>query len=139
MLFFVSVEICVWNKNVVNFKEGSMRCWEEDKFFCVWVECSVDVCKVHLSHNIYSSLNFSLCFEDLSSGESGVLMSPTISVWVLMCYVSFGNISFTYVDALVLGHKCSELRLHLNGFFLWWIWSVLIRVFWFILFGSIFC
>ena len=45
----------------------------------------------------------SFCLVDLSIGESGVLKSPTISVWGLMCNLSFSNVSFTYVDALVFG------------------------------------
>ena len=61
-----------------------------------------------------SLLNF--CLEDLSSGESGVLKFPTVSVWGLMCDLSFGNVSFTRVP-LYLGHRCSGLRLHLDGFF----------------------
>ena len=35
--------------------------------------------------------------------ESGILKSPTISVWGLMCGLSFSNISFAYVGALVFG------------------------------------
>ena len=49
-----------------------------------------------------SLLNF--CLEDLSSGESGVLKFPTVSVWGLMCDLSFGNVSFTRVP-LYLGHR----------------------------------
>ena len=45
----------------------------------------------------------SFCLVGLSTGESGVLKSPTICVWCLMCNLSFSNVSFTYVDALVLG------------------------------------
>ena len=45
----------------------------------------------------------SFCLIDLSSGDSGVLKSPTINVWSLMCDLSFSNVSFTYVDALVFG------------------------------------
>ena len=45
----------------------------------------------------------SFCLVDLSIGESGVLKSPTISVWGLMCNLSFSNVSLTYVGALVLG------------------------------------
>ena len=43
----------------------------------------------------------SFCLTDLSIGESEVLKSPTISVWGLMCDLSFSNVSFTYVGALV--------------------------------------
>ena len=45
----------------------------------------------------------SFCLVYLSKGESGVLKSPTISVWSLMCGLSFSSISFTYVGGLVLG------------------------------------
>ena len=31
-----------------------------------------------------------------------------------MCDLSVSNVSFTYVGALVLGHRCSGLRLHLD-------------------------
>ena len=43
------------------------------------------------------------CMIDLPSGNSGVQKSPTISVWSLMCDLSFSNVSFTYVGALVFG------------------------------------
>ena len=67
-----------------------------------------------------SSFIYLLCFclVDMSIVESGVLMSPTISVRGLMCDLSFNNVSFTYVCALVLRDICSELRLHLDGLFL---------------------
>lgn len=32
--------------------------------------------------------------------------------------ISFSNVSFTNLGNLALGHKCSELRYHLGGFFL---------------------
>jgi hypothetical protein len=36
-----------------------------------------------------------------------------------MCILSFSIVSFTNVGALVFGaYRCSELRLHLGGFFL---------------------
>ena len=60
----------------------------------------------------------SFCLVILSSGESGVLKSPTIRVCGFVCDLSFSNVSFTNVDAFVFGHKCSELRLHPDGFLL---------------------
>jgi hypothetical protein len=39
----------------------------------------------------------------MSISESGVLKFPTISVWGLMCDVSFSNVSFTNVGALAFG------------------------------------
>ena len=45
----------------------------------------------------------SFCLFDQSIGESGVLKSPTISVWGLIHDLSFSNISFTYAGALALG------------------------------------
>ncbi|KAL6043489.1 hypothetical protein STEG23_013961 [Scotinomys teguina] len=47
---------------------------------------------------------FSVDLVDLSIGESGVLKSPTTSVWVLMYDLSFSNVSFTYVGALIFGN-----------------------------------
>ena len=41
---------------------------------------------------------FSSCPDDPSVDESGVLKSPTINVWGLMCALSFSNVSFTNVD-----------------------------------------
>ena len=60
---------------------------------------------------------FSFCFHDLFIAESGVLKSPTI-VWGAMCALSFIKVSLMNVDALAFGHRVSELRLHLSGFFL---------------------
>ena len=45
----------------------------------------------------------SFCLTDLSSSESGVLKSPTISVWGLQCDLSFSSVSFTYEGALIFG------------------------------------
>jgi hypothetical protein len=70
---------------------------------------------------------FSFCFNDLSISESGVLKSFTIIVWDLMCVLSFSK--WMWVP-LSLGHRCSKLILSLGGFFLWWIWSVLLRLIW---------
>lgn len=44
---------------------------------------------------------FSFCFDDLSTGESGLLQSPTINVLGSMCDLHFNNVSFTNVGALV--------------------------------------
>ena len=46
---------------------------------------------------------FSFFFHDLSNGESGVLMSPTIIVWGEMYFLSFSRISFINVGAFVFG------------------------------------
>ena len=44
----------------------------------------------------------SFCLVDQFIGKGGVLKSHAISVWGLMCNLSF-NVSFTYVGALILG------------------------------------
>ena len=61
------------------------------------MECSIDVCEVRLCHNIVSALIslLSFCMADLFSGESEALKSTIISVWGLMCDLSFSNVSFT--------------------------------------------
>lgn len=41
--FFVRVEVCYVAQYVADFKEGSMWHREESIFFCVCMECSVDV------------------------------------------------------------------------------------------------
>ena len=51
--------------------------------------------------SLISLLNF--CLVDLSIGKIVVFKSPTISVWSLMCDLSFSNVSFTYVGTLVFG------------------------------------
>ena len=61
----------------------------------------------------------SFCFDDLSSGNDELFSSSIIIVWGSMCILSFSIVSFTNVGALVFGaYRCSELRLHLGGFFL---------------------
>ena len=50
--------------------------------------------------SLISLLKF--CLVDLSVGESGVLEFPTI-IGGLMYDLSFSNVSFTYVGALVFG------------------------------------
>jgi hypothetical protein len=46
---------------------------------------------------------FSFCFHDQSIPESGVLKSPTIIVWGVMCALSFSKVSFMNVGALAFG------------------------------------
>jgi hypothetical protein len=71
-----------------------------------------------LIHNVCSTIYlFNFCLEELSSGESWVLKSATISVSVLMCNLNFSNVDFTNVVALRLGDTCSELRCHHVRFF----------------------
>ena len=71
-------------------------------FSCIWVKCSVDVCRVIISVISLISL-LSFCLVVLSIWECGLLKSPMISVWGLMCDLSFCNISFIYVGALLFG------------------------------------
>ena len=67
------------------------------------MKCSVDVCHVHLSHDFFSSLisllSFSLTY--LSTDESGGLKSLATTVWSLRCELSFSNLNFRHVGALV--------------------------------------
>ena len=53
-----------------------------------------------------SSLSYLLnfCLVDLSIVENGVLKSPFISVWNLMCELSFSNVAHICV-LLNLGHR----------------------------------
>ena len=46
---------------------------------------------------------FSFCFHDLSIAESGVLKSPTIIVWGMMCAFSFSKVSFKNVRVFAFG------------------------------------
>ena len=41
----VSVNVCFVTEYVINFREGSTRCWEDGIFCPVWVECSIAVCQ----------------------------------------------------------------------------------------------
>ena len=59
------------------------------------------ICLIRSVSLLISLLSF--CLVDVSFGKSGVLKSPVISVWGLICDLSFSNVSFTYVCALVLG------------------------------------
>ena len=59
------------------------------------------ICIITSINSLISLLSFYLT--DFSSGESRVLKSPAVSVWGLMCDLSFRSASFTYEDALVFG------------------------------------
>ena len=89
----------------------------------IWVMTSVS--------SLTSLLSF--CLADLSSGDSRVLNSPTISVWGLMCDLSFSSVSLHMRAPLYLGHRCSVLGFPLDGVFLWLIWNVLFCLFWLVL------
>ena len=53
----------------------------------------------------------SFCLVGLSIGKTGMLKSPTISVWGLMCNLSFSKVSsFTYVGAFVLGAEMFRIE-----------------------------
>ena len=62
---------------MVNFGEGTMRCWKEAVFFPFRMKCPIDICQISVTFNV--SL-FNLCFHDLSIDETQVLKSPTIIV-----------------------------------------------------------
>jgi hypothetical protein len=53
-------------------------------------------------------LLFSFYLDHLSIDEVGVLKTSSINVWGLMCNLSCNNVSFTNVDTLMFGHRCSE-------------------------------
>ena len=59
---------------------------------------------------------FTLCFPDVSIEESGLLKSPTITVWGVICALSFSKVSFMNEGALVFG-TYSELRVLPSRFF----------------------
>ena len=67
--------------------------------FCI---CMFSPFKVMISVSSLISL-LSFCLPDLSIGESGMLKSPTISVWGLMGSLCFSNICFTYLGGLIFG------------------------------------
>ena len=52
---------------------------------------------------INAIISFLFHLDDLSLGDSGILKSPIINVWDLMCDLSFSNVSFTNVSALMFG------------------------------------
>ena len=65
------------------------------------MKCSIDICfRTFVSFTVFLC---SFCFQDLSIDESGVLKSPTIIVWGVMCALSFSKVSFMNVGALAFG------------------------------------
>ena len=52
----------------------------------------------------------SLCFQDLSIDESGMLKSPTILVCGAMCTLSFSKVSLMNVDALAFGAQIMRIE-----------------------------
>ena len=52
-------------------------------------------------NSLVSVLRFFLV--DLFIGERGMLKSPTISVWGLMCDLSSSSVYFAYVGVFILG------------------------------------
>lgn len=58
--------------------------------------------------------------------ESGIEVSKSLTISLLgsLNYLSYSSVSFTDVLVpLCLVHRC-----HLGGFFLWWVWSVLLHI-----------
>ena len=58
--------------------------------------------------SIISLSNF--CLADLFTDESGILKSPTICVWSLMCDLSISNVPFKNKGALVFGAKLFRIE-----------------------------
>ena len=52
----------------------------------------------------------SFCFHDLFIAESGVLKSPTIIVWGVMCTFSFSKVSFMNVSAFAFGAQMFRIE-----------------------------
>jgi hypothetical protein len=63
---------------------------------------------------------FSFCFNELSISESGMLKSPTIIVWGLMCVLSFTKVSFMNVGATAFGAEIFRIET-----FSWWIFPLM--------------
>ena len=63
---------------------------------------------------------FTVCLNDLSFSESGVLMYHTINVWYSRFEFNFRKVCFMFVCALHLEHKWSYLKHSLNGFFFYY-------------------
>ena len=59
-----------------------------------------------------------VCLVDLSIGKRGVFKSPTVSVWGLMCDLSFIMFLLHMWELLYFGHRYSGFRLYLNELFL---------------------
>ena len=59
---------------------------------------------------------FSFCFNDLSIGESGVMKSSTIIMWVSMCVLGFSKVSFMNLGALAFGAEMFRIEIFLGGF-----------------------
>ena len=69
-----------------------------------WNILQMSVKSIQVISSVSSLISLlSFCLVDLSIGKSELLMSLTIGVWGSMCDLSFSNISFTYVGALVFG------------------------------------
>ena len=74
------------------------------------------ICVITSVSSLISLLNF--CLADLSSGENGELTSSTISVWGLMCYLSFCCVSYIW-GALIFGAMMFNTEISS-----WWIFPV---------------
>ena len=108
--FVVSVETC-FVTYMASFGEGA-----EEKVFCLCVfGRTVPWAPVRYIWSITSvsfiiSL-FSFCLNDLSIGESWMLMTPTVNVWGSMCDLIFSNVSFTNLVALAFGAEMFRIEM----------------------------
>ncbi|KAL6083446.1 hypothetical protein STEG23_025711 [Scotinomys teguina] len=83
---------------------GAFRCAVKSLMcdFSIFFMWSFSAMNFPLSTAFIVSNQFDFSLVDLSIVESGVLKSPTTSVWGLMCYLSFSNVSFTNVGIFLL-------------------------------------
>ena len=73
----------------------------------LWDECT-SCGYMYKNSIVITSIRFpisllSFCLIDLSIDECEIFKGPTTSVCGLMCALSFSDVSFTYVGALVFG------------------------------------
>ena len=78
--------------------------------------------KERMIHNICYPLFlcYFFCLVDRSIGGSGVLKSPAMNVWCLMSNLTFSNVSFTNMGALVF--RGLMFRVETSS---WWISPVM--------------
>lgn len=60
--FLVPVETCFVTEFMVCFRETSVKCWDKDIFFWVWVKYCTDFYKFHLIHDVSHFHFFRLLF-----------------------------------------------------------------------------
>ena len=113
-------------QDVVYPGECSISTWEEI-VFCIWMECPEHILSIWSTVSLKACVSLLIfCFDDLSTGVSGVLKSPTIIVLLSISPCMSVSVCLMYWGSPIWLHRYLQSLCLPLGLILWSLCSVLI-------------